>query len=76
MYKNDMTCRACGHPLEDQNHVLVECKTIHPNDTTKVTPDQIFTEHIPTLKTTAKKIQEATNKLEKPAITNGEPTSK
>ena len=33
-YKNgfpDQTCRACNDQAETQNHVLNECKMIHPN---------------------------------------------
>ena len=51
MFKNDMKCRACGHPLETQNHTFNECKTIHENNSTKVTTKEIFTDNIPTLKT-------------------------
>ncbi len=77
MFKNDMKCRACGHPQESQNHILNECKTIHPNNSLKITPHQIFTENIPTLKTTAAKIQQIMKKLldlDTGNSTSGDPT--
>ncbi len=76
MFKKDMKCRACGHPEETQNHILSECKAIHTNDSTKVTMDQFFTENIPTLKTTAKKVQKILEKIENPEeITSGHPSN-
>ena len=64
MYINNLECRACGQSLEMQGHILNECTSLHTDDSTKVTPEQLFTEDTTTLKTTLNKIQKIMKKLE------------
>ena len=79
-YKNgytDLTCRACKDEPETQNHILYECRNIHPEIPTSTTqpeqadntdifnenPDMIFTENPDKLRITAIKISEILDKL-------------
>ncbi len=77
MYKNNLECRACGQSQETQIHILNECTTLHTNNSTKVTQEQLFTENTTTLKTTLKKIQEIMAKLEETKTQNssGQPSN-
>ena len=59
-YKNahqDQLCRMCGQQPETQTHILTLCQSIHTEDNTKVSDDEIFTEDKETLITTANKIK-------------------
>ncbi len=63
-FTGDLECRACGQSQETQIDILNECTTLHINNSTKVTQQQLFTENTTTLKTTLKKIQDIMAKLE------------
>jgi hypothetical protein len=52
----DLTCRLCGKKEETQEHVLEECQGINRNENGVITIQDIFTEDLPTLRTTAKKL--------------------
>ena len=60
----NQTCRACDQQPETQHHILVECNTIHRGDHLKVQMKEVFDEHVPHLKKTAKKIEDIMNTLE------------
>jgi hypothetical protein len=54
-YKN-LTCRACKNETETQEHILEECKAIHDKKDTTTSKEDIFSNDLQLLRTTAKKI--------------------
>ena len=66
-YRNGQTnikCRACKTEDETQDHVLKECTELHPNETTKIKYEDIFSECTDTLRKIANQINETMTKLE------------
>ena len=61
-YPNKM-CRMCNTETETQEHVLQDCKTLHPDNTTKITTNQIFEENTDKLRNTATQIQSIIEQL-------------
>ena len=63
----NLTCRFCtNEPEETQKHLLEECKTIHQDDTTIITHEEIFAEFDKEkTKTTANKITRIIDLIEK-----------
>ncbi len=64
MYKNNLNCRACGHPEESQDHILNQCHKIHTTDQSKIKPEEYFEEDPELLKKTAYKIETVMTLLE------------
>ena len=60
---SDLLCRGCGQASETQKHILEECPTLHPDNLTKVTEENIFNEEIESLKKVCNKIIRIENKL-------------
>ena len=54
---NQPSCRLCNDPLETQEHILEECKTIHKDESTKIHIEEIFNEDTNSLRTTAERIR-------------------
>ncbi len=53
MYKNNLSCRACGQTDETQDHVLNQCNQIHTNNSNKVRPELYFNEDVTELRKVA-----------------------
>ena len=64
MYKNNLTCRACGHLEESQDHILNQCHKIHTTDQSKIKPEDYFEDDPEILKKTAYKIETVMTLLE------------
>ena len=64
----DITCRACKKEAETQEHVLETCQTIHQNEETKTSKDEIFNEDPDALQVTAEKIRKNLEKLNSPEV--------
>ncbi len=62
--KSPDTGKALLVSLETQDHILNEGTALHTDKSTKVTPEQLFTENTTTLKTTLNNIQQVIMKLE------------
>ena len=58
------TCRACKVTNETQEHVLNECQILHPNETTKVSNQELAMEDPEVLINVSKKIEKLMTKLE------------
>ena len=61
-HQND-TCRKCNTQPETQEHVLEQCQSIHHNNSTKVTIEQIFSDDIQKLRQTIRQIDKAMQNL-------------
>ena len=60
----DTLCRQCNQHLETQEHVLEECKSLHPNEANKVRKSDLFSVNVNCLKVTVSKIETTLEKLE------------
>ena len=63
---DNTTCRMCGNEEETQDHILEKCNTIHTNEITKVTKNEIFQEDPLKLVETYKKIEHIMMELNQP----------
>ena len=63
---SDNSCRFCNNATETQEHLLNECITLHPDNTTKITYEDIFATNATTqmTKQTATKIQAILEQIE------------
>ena len=63
---SDNTCRFCTKATETQEHLFNECTTLHANNTTKVTYEEIFATNTTTQasKQTANKLQHILEEIE------------
>ena len=63
---SDNNCRFCKNTVETQEHILSECTTLHTENTTKVTNEDIFAVNstTQTTKQTANKLQAILEKIE------------
>ena len=59
-----LKCRACGLTEETQNHILNECTTLHLEDSTKVSQENLKTEDVNALRTASQKIMKTIKRLE------------
>jgi len=64
----DLVCRGCGKHDETQQHILEKCETIHVNEETRITNNDIFTEDTDKLKKTAKIINKIITKIDNTSI--------
>ena len=64
---SDDTCRFCNNAIETQEHILNECTTVHNDNTTKVTSEDIFATNstIQSTKLIAKKLETILEQIEK-----------
>ena len=70
-YKENMTCRICNTDVETQKHIFEECSKLHVQNNTKIPEEELFTEDINTLKSTAGKIADIMEIIEKTKNTKG-----
>ena len=70
-FKENMTCRICNTEVETQKHIFEECSKLHAQNNTKIPEEELFTEDINTLKSTAEKIAEIMEIIEKTKNTKG-----
>ena len=59
-----LKCRACGLTEETQNHILNECTTLHLEDSTKVSQENLKTEDVNALRTASQKIMKTIKRME------------
>ena len=59
----DLLCRACEEENETQQHILEKYTTLHTEEGTNPTMDEVFQENIKTLKHAAYKIRNTMDKL-------------
>lgn len=59
----DLKCRGCGHATENLDHILNKCKKIHKTEETKIYKNQLYSEDVPEIKTTSKKLNYIMNTI-------------
>ena len=64
MFKNNLSCRACGQAEETQDHVLSRCQIIHNDNRNKVASDEFFEDDPDKLKKVAFRIDTTMTILE------------
>ena len=66
-YKNghqNLQCRKCNINIESQTHCLEECTGLHPDNNTKITLENLFSDATESLKNSAKEIERILEILE------------